>query len=330
MEVDKNNYMEINNNPIVIKGEIFSDYLNYNSIQNSLINAEHEDNNETFDVFFNRDENSYKSLNSEKNAADIQLSNVFNIKSFRDKINSEFNKENKKKKKVFNTLKNKENLDEEIKKKKLLMNRLSAKKSRLKKKNYIENLEKQYLLLKEEFFKIRENQKKNSVNLFSIYNQQYLNYNINNNINNNNNNANNIYEKIYNEKNSAPEKNIKLSDSAENNNNLYNQKKLMIYLLIHQIDLMTPIKVKKFQEKFFKMQVLDFDDSLEIIKNKINTNLDMITELYGIGNEAINNGANINCNYNKDSLIYQFLDFYKNIKILINKYENIFKNIDDL
>ena len=66
-----------------------------------------------------------------------------------------------KKKNIFRTLTKNKNSNEDLKQKKLLMNRESAKKTRLKKKRYIENLEKQYILLKEEFIKLRENQKRN-------------------------------------------------------------------------------------------------------------------------------------------------------------------------
>ena len=192
------------------------------------------------------------------------------------------------------------------------MNRESAKKSRLKKKNYIENLEKQYILLKEEFIKIKEEEK------------------INNNGNNNNiqlsQNDNEYKNNNLGKKNQISKYILEHFNIANSNGN--NQKKLMTYLLINQIDIMTPIKIKAFQSKFLKMQILDIDDSIEVIKNKINMNLNIITELYGIetGN---NNISNLNIFNNKKSIAIQLYEFYNDVKSLINKFEIIFNNIDN-
>jgi hypothetical protein len=49
-----------------------------------------------------------------------------------------------KNKNLFNTIQNENFIIEDLKKKKLIMNRESAKKSRLKKKKYVENLEKEF------------------------------------------------------------------------------------------------------------------------------------------------------------------------------------------
>ena len=65
------------------------------------------------------------------------------------------------KKKELNSFQATEQIETELKQKKLLLNRESAKKSRLKRKIYIENLEKQYLILKTEYIKIIEKQKLN-------------------------------------------------------------------------------------------------------------------------------------------------------------------------
>ena len=320
----KNNQIK---SPIVIKGDIFSDYLNCNSFQNSLLNKDFaKPDNETFDKFFN-DENSLKSYNSLNDysrqylskpsiSSEGQISNLFSINnsdfinSSKDKKNNEEkinNNDDIKKKNIFNSIANKEILAEEKKKKKLLMNRESAKKSRLKKKNYIENLEKQYKLLKEEFIKIREEQKLNNLNL-------------------NNQAKSNVNQCIIENKKNIIKNANELEQSNNLNNNLDNQKRLMRYLLINQIDLMTPIKIKSFQNKFLKMSSLDADDSIEVIKNKIDMNLNIIIELYGI---EINNIPKIDFCNNKKSMAYQLYDYYKNIKSLVNKFETIynFENI---
>ena len=321
-------------NPIVIKGDMFSDYLNCNSFHNSLSKKDFaKPNNESFNKFFNNDENSIKSLNSLNDSCGQTLSkpitphnlieNLFQtnrfdfIKSSKEKNKNESsinNKDDIKKKNLFCALV-KEPTVEDKKQKKLIMNRESAKKSRLKRKNYIENLEKQYILLKEEFIKIKEEQKLNS----SM-----------NNLNNHllsNNDQNKIKE------NSNYQKKIKKNEVLEKSNNLndinlINQRKLIVYLLINQIDIMTPIKIKSFQNKYLKMQILDATDCIEVIKNKINMNLDIIIELYGmeIDNKRIPNLKM--CDKNK-SIAYQLFEYYNDIKSLINKFETLYNSIDN-
>ena len=322
---NKNNQIK---SPIVIKGDIFSDYLNYNSFQNSLLNKDFaKPDNETFDKFFNNDENSIKSYNSlndysrqyvsKPSLSEGQMSNLFSLNnsdfiySPKDKTNNEekINNDDIKRKCKFNAIANKEISIEEKKKKKLLMNRESAKKSRQKKKNYIENLEKQYMLLKEEFIKIREEQKLNNLNL------------------NNQTKSNQNQSVIQNKKNKLISNNIELGRTNDLNNNANNQKRLMIYLLINQIDLITPIRIKSFQNKFLKMKSLEADDSIEVIKNKIDMNLNIIIELYGI---EVNNIPNLDFCNNKKSIAYQLYDYYKEVKSLVNRFEKIYNNFDNI
>ena len=322
---NKNNQIK---SPIVIKGDIFSDYLNCNSFQNSLLNKDFaKPDNETFDKFFNNDENSIKSYNSlndysrqyvsKPSLSEGQMSNLFSLNnsdfiySPKDKTNNEekINNDDIKRKCKFNAIANKEISIEEKKKKKLLMNRESAKKSRQKKKNYIENLEKQYMLLKEEFIKIREEQKLNNLNL------------------NNQAKSNQNQSVIQNKKNKLINNNIELGRTNDLNNNANNQKRLMIYLLINQIDLITPIRIKSFQNKFLKMKSLEADDSIEVIKNKIDINLNIIMELYGI---EVNNIPNLDFCNNKKSIAYQLYDYYKEVKSLVNRFEKIYNNFDNI
>ena len=154
--MENNNNINQIKNPIIIKGDIFSEYLISNSFQNSFLNQDFaKPDNETFDKFFNNDENSLKSLNSlnEFNKSNLNksflleqqqildhlpidnLNNIINGGKEKKLNNENINKDNNKKKKnLFNTFGNKEITPEEKKQKKLIMNRESAKKSRLKKR----------------------------------------------------------------------------------------------------------------------------------------------------------------------------------------------------
>lgn len=364
--MEKNNQMNQLKNPTIIKDDLFTDYLNFNNFDNERLNEEFiKPNNETFDKFFNNDENSYKSLNSINDFSnanndrslviDSQInelfkfnnSNLSNFKLGNGSSEKNMNQDNSlnesnglntismdlKKKSIFRISPKNKNSDEDLKQKKLLMNRESAKKSRLKKKRYIENLEKQYILLKEEFIKLRENQKRNN-NTNSNY--QLKKEKCNNNILNNevindkiNLNENEIFELKKNE-NEIISNNLE-KDLDSINNYLKKQKQILGNLLVNQIDIMTPIKIKAFQTKFLKFEMLESDDGIEVIKNKINLNLKTIEELYGIENED-NNSQNNNLNFcnKKSSLAYQIYDFYKSIQLFVDKFETIYNNIGNI
>ena len=357
--MEKNNQVNLLKNPTIIKDDLFTEYLNCNNFENEILNEEFiNPNNETFDKFFNNDENSYKSLNSindfsnannrKSPVPDAQInelfkfnnSNLYNFKFGNGGYEKNMNEESRlnesnglnmvsaesKKKNIFRTLPKNKNNNEDMKQKKLLMNRESAKKSRLKKKRYIENLEKQYILLKEEFIKLRENQKINgNLDPSNQLKNEKDNYNYygNGNILNNEDDFKKSEKEII--------SNNLEKDPETINNYLKQQKLLLGNLLVNQIDIMTPIKIKAFQTKFLKLQVLDGDDSIDVIKKKINLNLSTIVELYGIENED-NNVSNNNLNFcnKKSSLAYQIYDFYKNIQRLVEKFETIYNNIESI
>ena len=116
---------------------------------------------------------------------------------------------------------------------------------------------------------------------------------------------------------------FKEENSVNNNNDYINkQKKIMENLLINQIDMMTPINIKIMQNKFLKLNKLDNNDNFKIIKNKINSNLETIKEIYDI-NEKDNN-------INKNTKGYQLYDFYKNISLLLDKYEIMIVYLDNI
>ena len=222
----------------------------------------------------------------------------------------DMNKDNNKK---FLSLKREltliQNKEKEVKQQKLIMNRESAKKSRLKKKAYVENLEKEYLVLKTEYIKMIQcqNLKKNLL------------------YNNNSNNG-----KLQNENLKLGKENViyefnTSKDRYTHNNNINEhinmQKKILENLLINQIDLMTPINIKSIQNKFLKLNKLENGDNFPTIKNKINMNLETIKEIYDI---TENDNA-----LNKKSKGYQLYDFYSNIIKLLDKYEVLNKFFEE-
>ena len=75
------------------------------------------------------------------------------------------------------------------------------------------------------------------------------------------------------------------------------------------------------QNKFLKLNKLDKGDNFQVIKNKINSNIEMIKEIYDITDD--------NNNINKNLKSYQLYDFYKNILLLLDKYEIIMKYLSN-
>ena len=338
------------NNEETNNQDIFREFLNFNNFHNEILNEDFPKHSfDSFDKFNSNDEYSMRSLNSVNNITKsnnlnksqmnelkiptpkkiMHLMNINNlnfenltkinlngkneinpIKEIKDiKPNNQFLS----KKIEFNSLQTSEQVDNEIKQKKLLINRESAKKSRLKRKIYIENLEKQYLILKTEYIKIIEKQKLNQgyINNSILKNEHFIDDNkINPNLKIGKENV------LYNFK-KLQEDNIQI-----NNDCLNKQKKIMENILINQIDMMTPINIKLLQHKFLKLNKIDNNDNFQTIKNKINSNIEMIKELYDI-NE-------IDIDINKKSKGYKLFDFYSNVAKLLNKYEVICTNIDKI
>ena len=184
------------NNEETINQDIFREFLNFNNFHNEILNEDFPKHSfDSFDKFNSNDEYSMRSLNSLNNITKsnnlnksqmnelkiptpkkiMHLMNINNLNfenltkinlNGKNEINSikeikdiKPNNQFLSKKIEFNSLQTSEQIDNEIKQKKLLINRESAKKSRLKRKIYIENLEKQYLILKTEYIKIIEKQK---------------------------------------------------------------------------------------------------------------------------------------------------------------------------
>ena len=287
--MEKDNIMNIIKNQNPFKEEIFLDYLNCN---NSPVTKEEfiKPTLETFDKFFNNDVSSPKSISSmNKSLPQTPISDLFsfnnincfnnsnskmkgfnfsanqvkngenyNMKNNDSNINLNENEEDNysKNKNTFNSIQSEKFIIEDLKKKKLIMNRESAKKSRLKKKKYVENLEKEYIILKEELIRLKSCQNANG------------NGKCNKESNNNSdkdeiNNGNQICDFKKEQFNIITNNLEKNPDIV--NNYINKQKKLLQCLLVKQIDIMTPIKIKAFQNKFLKLQTFDEDDSIETI-----------------------------------------------------------------
>ena len=341
----ENNKINLVKNPNFLKEDIFLDYLVYNN--NPLTNEEFiEPKLESFDKFFNEEENSLKSnILSNKSYSQIYSSfqnNNNNLEKNKimngaeDKIiidnkrnNNlnliESNEENNEIKKLFNI--------EDSRAKKLIMNRESAKKSRLKKKKYIQNLEKEYVILKEELIRAKSNI--NSNNNDKFMNNLYSNKIIENIMKNKSNsidlnlNLNNKEKEIFDLKNQEKEIITKNLEKDKESVKIYvkKQKSVLEYLLVKQIDIMTPLRIKTFQNKFLKLENFDNGDNINIIKNKIESNLNTIIELYDI--DENNCKKNKICNKNT-SMSYQLYDFYSNLKKYINQYDLIFNKIENI
>lgn len=168
--------------------------------------------------------------------------------------------------------------------KRLLMNKLSARKSRQKKKEYVKCLEEELVKLKNDisFNKEIDNHFKDELGQ------------------NNNKLLNNIinFEKQKKEifikgKKNQQEKMGKLETS---------QKIILTKLLIRQINYSIPLKFQIYEKKYLKLIPLSDDDSISTIISKVNKNLDNIKNYI----ENISKG--------KIKLVYKFYEIYKNIK----------------
>ena len=186
---------------------------------------------------------------------------------------------------------------------KLLMNRLSARKSRLKKKQYIKNLEEETARLKNQ---IILNEKTNP----DIKNLEDL-----------NSNEEKIDEKdklflnkiILLEK---QEKEVKKEGQKKRANIISQhevlQKTLLKEMLVKQIHLFLPLKYLIFGEKFIKLVKIYEDDSLSVIISKVDENL-----------KKIKNYMNI-ISKKRIKLVIKFYEIYKKVKNYVDNFQQLF------
>ena len=302
-----------------------NNYENLNNISNSDKN-----NNTNNENFFHQNYifKNYKNFDLNTNNNNNKNNIITNINIFNNNCNTNnnilFDVTPKKIKKInykYSQIKDKE-IEEEIKKplfeiysnlndfqkqKKLLMNRISAKKSRLKRKKYIS-------LLEDELQKNKNiiEQKKQLENL-------YLNATCK---------KENEINKVSNAVNSfdillKKEKEIK----SNNNNNTDNECKIKEYcylqndflkkMFIIKIGLLMPLKCKLFAKKYLKLENIEIDDNLNVILNKVKNNLNILKELYNFDDKELKE--------NKKSKDIQLYRFFLNIQKLIISFQKLEK-----
>ena len=183
-------------------------------------------------------------------------------------------------------------LDEQKEKElKLLKNRLSARKCRQKKKNYIRQLEEQVKTYKAELDNIKKesNKEKTIESYLSILEEK--------------------------EKEIEETSNKKKNDSTKIEF-VANQKILLNYLFLYQIKVMMPLECRLFQNKFIKLAQFEDGDNVETIIIKINNNIKMLNELY----EFKKRDVHASFSKGKESTAYKLYMFYENMK----KYTELF------
>ncbi len=190
---------------------------------------------------------------------------------------------------------------------KLLMNRLSARKSRLKKKHYIKSLEEETARLKNEM----------------ILNEKIC---IQNQNNGNNKNNININEDEYDEKNKLflnkiillekQEKEVKKEGQKKRMNVMKQhevlQKTILKEMLVKQIKNFLPLRYQIFGEKFIKLIQIYEDDSLSVIISKIDENVIKIKNYLNIVPKR------------RIKLVIKFHEIYKKIKNYADSYQQLF------
>ena len=271
-------------NPTFPKNDIFADYIIYNpdngngTLDLSLVKDIRDEiqiePNFDFSYFENENGKKEKKISVFKKIPEKeiqkQILKVNQTQKMKEiKLQNCIVNENeiKQKKNIFET--HNENEKEIQKQKKLLMNRLSAKKSRLKKKVYIKYLEDELEKMKNEIEKKRNFEKFYLPGVSKQENGKTL-ETLSNDIQR--------YDILIKKEHLFYEKAKNDNESIDDYVNL--QKKLLHDILIKIIDVSMPIICKIFQHKFLKLQKFENEDSINIIINKINCNIDMLKELY--------------------------------------------------
>lgn len=265
-------------------------------------------NQEAKNIFNNisKDLNFQKNLNQKRKSDKIEMDNDI------QEVNNK-----KHKKVIFNSFKLNPLTDEEkLEQKK--KNRISARKSRLKKKKYISKLEKEHSLLMNQIEEMKQNMAvkynlplKENQEIFLNKNKTYCD------------NCSNV-KSLKNQ-----EKLILCNENPndKNNTNLINsyrekQRKTLEKLMIEQILIMMPIKIKIFQNKYLKLLEFNSEDCLNSIKIKIDKNLQTLQELYDI-NILTPEENGIKKENKKNSMAQQIYNYYYNLKKFINEFEKI-------
>ena len=177
---------------------------------------------------------------------------------------------------------------------KLLKNKISARKSRQKKKDYIRCLEEELVKLKNEI-SFNKNIKSDLQEEKEEKNDKFFNKII-------------VFEKqkedIYKE---GQKKQTNLMRELE-----VSQKIILKELLIRQINFSIPLKFQIFCKKYIKLIPLSDDDSITTIISKINENLNKIKKYMG------------NVSKNRIKLVIKLYEMYKNIKCYIECFNQLY------
>ena len=312
-------------NPTFPKNDIFADYIIYNpdngngTLDLSLVKDIRDEipiePNFDFSYFENENGKKEKKISVFKKIPEKeiqkQILKVNQTQKMKEiKLQNCIVNENeiKQKKNIFET--HNENEKEIQKQKKLLMNRLSAKKSRLKKKVYIKYLEDELEKMKNEIEKKRNFEKFYLPGVSKQENGKTL-ENLSNDVQR--------YDILIKKEHLFYEKSKNDNESINDYVNL--QKKLLHDILIKIIDVSMPIKCKIFQHKFLKLQKFENEDSINVIINKINCNIDMLKELYDFDKQLI-------IKKNKsESIAQQLFIYYNNLKDYVISFKTIYDHI---
>jgi hypothetical protein len=177
---------------------------------------------------------------------------------------------------------------------KLLKNKISARKSRQKKKDYIRCLEEELVKLKNEI-SFNKNIKSNLNDEKNQINNKFFNKII-------------IFEKqkenIYKEGQKKPANLMRETEAS--------QKIILKELLIRQINYSIPLKFQIFGKKYIKLIPLSDDDSITAIISKINENLNKIQKYME------------NISKSRKKLVIKLYEMYKNIKCYIEYFNQLY------
>lgn len=285
--MERNSQLIIQNEPIIENNS----FLNASYSQNKSF-EENSKQNSIFDNFDNKNLDYF--LNDFLQITDNQM--AISDSSSLNKFNptnsqSEISAKNTKAKKdcISKDKKRKKSIEQ-----KLLKNKISARKSRQKKKDYIRCLEEELVKLKNEIS---------------------FNKNIKSNLNDENDETNNkffnkiiVFEKqkenIYKE---GQKKQSSLMRELE-----ASQKIILKELLIKQINYSIPLKFQIFGKKYIKLIPLSDDDSITTIISKINENLSKIKKYME------------NISKSRIKLVIKLYEMYKNIKCYIECFNQLY------
>lgn len=195
------------------------------------------------------------------------------------------------KKKLFKTLRD---MESEQKQKKLLLNRISAKKSRTKKKNYVLKLEEELKQIKREIAEMKRRSK--TARKRSCCN------------NNNNTTCNKQQERKSNtNSNSMTNRSgsVELVNAGE-------QKVSVFHNMVQLLRLAMPISLKVYKERFLKMEEFDLScETVDMLVKKNNRNIHILNELYSFEHATVN----------VESIAYKLYAFYIKVGNLLNAFK---------